>query len=390
MTKLNQLFEEMSQKHGKAAELYHRLADSGDISPTSKIGELNPNQQEIERQMTQVQTELNVLNAQVGALASSSDLGSPDSGQNQAEPSAPVPVLVPVGVPESGPVLGTDTGIVNEPPVVTPPLDTQLLDHVDAKWLGGWYDNIWAAVHSIIEDAHGKPSILVAYNVQNRDNGNYSAGGVGSVQEYWSWSGSIADAIGSAPVYLVLEPDALGLLDQLSGSQKQDRYDALQGAIDGYKAKPNIKIYVDASMWLSPQEAANRLNKLHGFDGFSVNISGYETTEKCMQWAEVVSAITGYHYVVDTARNGLGNPHAPAWCNVTDTLIGVESTIVTASRNCDAYIHAKVAGESDGLGINDDGSHPRNDVPKAGEPFPEYKEAITTGKWDSFKQKFHV
>ncbi len=109
-----------------------------------------------------------------------------------------------------------------------------------------------------------------------------------------------------------------------------------------------------------------------------------------MAYASAVSSKTGLPFVIDTSRNGNGNPHAPAWCNVTDTKVGLVPTTTTNIAKCDAFLWVKVPGESDGLGINDDGSHPRSDVPSAGTYWPEFHDAIYSDDWAAFKKKYNV
>jgi endoglucanase len=164
----------------------------------------------------------------------------------------------------------------------------------------------------------------------------------------------------------------------------------LNGAIKALKNKPNVKVYVDSSTWAGVDDSVNLLGKLSGMDGFSCNVSGYNDQGSVLNYASAVANKTGLHFIVDTSRNGNGNPHGSAWCNVTDTKIGHTNTFTTNVDKCDAFLWVKVPGESDGLGINDDGSHPRNDVPSAGTPWPEYHDAIYSGDWSAFKAKYHI
>jgi endoglucanase len=233
-------------------------------------------------------------------------------------------------------------------------------------------------------------NLFVLYNIPGRDNGNYSAGGLKSAQEYYDWVGKIADAIGTSTAIVILEPDALGLSRSLSDQQKTERYAMLNGAIKALKAKPNVVVYVDSSIWAGVDDSVNLLKKLTGMDGFSVNVSGYDDMGKCRDYGTLVAEKTGLRYVIDTSRNGNGNPRPGKWCNVTDTKVGLLPTFNTGAVHCDAYLWVKVPGESDGLGINDDGSNPRNDVPSAGTMWPEYRDAIYSGNWTAFKTKYRI
>ena len=58
-------------------------------------------------------------------------------------------------------------------------------------------------------------------------------------------------------------------------------------------------------------------------DGFSVNVSNFVSTDKCVQWANEVSFIRGgLHYVIDTSRNGA---ETDTWLNPDNAKIGTTS-----------------------------------------------------------------
>lgn len=307
---------------------------------------------------------------------------SDDVRNNRTPPPAVVTVPdtkpVPVPIPDPG------TGDITQP----------ILNLTKANWLGEWSGrNPWQYIKNLVNQAGNKQLLCIGYFLPNRDNGNFSGGGAHSEQEFYDFYGAAADAIGNNSALWVLEPDALGLMDGIPQDQQEARYRYLQGAIDALNKKPNISIYADASTWVQAAEMAKRLQRLKNIDGFSTNVSGYKATNVVAPWAEDVSTRTKLKYILDTSRNGRGNPHEPAWCNVTDTLIGMPPTTKTHSRNCQMYFWGKVPGESDGQKINghdQDGKPPRQDVPAAGTYWPEFKEAIYSGNWDAFKRKYQV
>lgn len=265
-----------------------------------------------------------------------------------------------------------------------------------AKWLGSWNADIWTDVRQrVVASWPERPPLFVLYNIPNRDNGGYSAGGLTSVQAYWDWVGKIANAAAIKPCWFIVEPDALGHLGEMSPEAQQLRIEALQGSVAALiDSNLESHVFLDASMWVEAEEMARRLRLVSSsVDGFSVNVSNYYDTETVTRWADGVSKLSGLNYIVDTSRNGRGNPHAPAWCNVTDTMVGARPTLETGNRNCLAYVWAKVPGESDGKQINGDGtdrSSDRNDVPDAGQLWPEAREALYSGNWDDFKRKYQV
>ena len=258
------------------------------------------------------------------------------------------------------------------------------------NWLGEWSGNVKDFVKGVV-DATNDTSLFVLYNIPGRDNGNYSSGGLHSIDEYVAWVSNVAAGIGSKKAICILEPDALGLSRSLSSTVKADRYYMLQKAINILRANANTKVYIDSSIWAGVDDSVNMLKQFTGLNGFSVNVSGYEAMSICTDYADKVAQATGLHYVVDTSRNGNGNPHPGKWCNVTDTKVGLPATFNTGKMYCDAYLWIKVPGESDGLKINgSDGDGGREIAPSAGTPWAEYRDAIYSGDWTAFKKKYNV
>lgn len=292
------------------------------------------------------------------------------------EPGGEVPV--PGGSSDDGPVRPEEPA--------TPQLKVDLPTD-RPHWLGNWSGNVRDYCRNVVQQLAGKTALFISYNIPNRDNGNFSAGGLDGINAFENWARDIAEGIGSAPAWVVLEPDALGLLDGLNDQGRNERNECLRRAITILETKPNIFVFVDASTWVNPQEMRRRLDAV-GAKRFSCNVSGYYKTEEVKSWADQV----GLPFIIDTSRNGNGNPHPPAWCNVTDTKIGDKPALVE-DGNFLAKLWAKVPGESDGLKINghdQDGQPNRNDIPGAGGEWPEFKEAIYSGDWAAFHAKYHA
>lgn len=367
---VNQLLEQASQAAGRFADVLHKYADFGfDVQRGPAL----------HKDYVAAKDQLNdVLRTLYAAYP---DLKKPIA----PEPIKPQPAPTPVN-----PVPAPADPVPQPVPVEPKPQ----LDLTRPNWLGEWSGRQPRNyVQSLAASAGKQTLLLIGYFMYGRDNGNYSAGGAHSEAEFLGFYQGIADGVGDVPTWVVLEPDSLGLLDGLSAQGKEQRLRLLQKAIDILNAKSNITIWLDVSSWLSAEEAARRLSRFTGIDGFSLNVSGYHSIEDLTPWAEQVSKTTGYKYVIDTSRNGRGNPHKPAWCNVIDTLIGIAPTTETHAPNCAAYIWAKVPGESDGSKINGydgDGQKDRSDIPRAGEPWPEFREAIYSGNWTAFKVRYGV
>jgi endoglucanase len=281
---------------------------------------------------------------------------------------------------------------LSQNPTVSDSSLTLLKDTPASIWLGSWSGDIWTAVNSIVTQLNGKIAVLVWYNIPNRDGTGYSAGGLANPQAYYDWAGAGAAAVETESVINILEPDALGLSSSLTGQDLTDRFSMLNSAAKALH-KNNSKVYIDASMYVAADTMAGLVKQVENLDGFSLNVSGYTDLTDCITYGEQLSSLTDLNYVIDTSRNGNGNPHSPMWCNVTDTKIGDAPTLSvdkTTAPHCDAYLWIKVPGESDGLGINDDGTHPLTDVPAAGTFWPDYADAIVTGNWATFNTKYSV
>jgi endoglucanase len=194
----------------------------------------------------------------------------------------------------------------------------------------------------------------------------------------------------------------------LAGADPAHRFAQLTYAVKALKALPNASVYLDGthSGWLGAGDAADRLIKadVADADGFFLNVSNYELTShlvkygtwisKCIATSLAVSWWHPYwcasqyypatasdfttwtltdaayadlswawggstlkHFVVDTSRNGQGPWTPPAgaytgdpqvWCNPPGRGAGVTPTTNTGNPLVDAFVWAKVPGESDG------------------------------------------
>ncbi len=237
-----------------------------------------------------------------------------------------------------------------------------------AIWLGGWNADVQSDVSKTVTAAKSQGTVptFVAYNIPGRDCGQYSAGGLSGKDAYLAWVKKISAGIGSGQAIVILEPDALTLMDCLSDSQKLDRYSMISSAIDVLAANPGTKVYVDAGhpQWLSASEAAARLNKagVSKAAGFALNTSNFIATSENVSYGTEVSRQTGgKHFVVDTSRNG--NGQGDTWCNPSGRALGQQPTLSTGNPLVDAFLWNKRPGESDGT---------CNGGPSAGQWWPEY------------------
>lgn len=221
-----------------------------------------------------------------------------------------------------------------------------------ARWFGRWNSDVAAAVRDWVAraSAAGAMPVLVAYNIYQLNCGTL---GATSPDAYRSWIAAFASGLGAAKTAVILEPDALPAWGCLSGTDRQTRAELLRYAIETLKARPLTHVYVDAGhpRWQSASETASRLTSVGVSlaDGFSLNVSNFITTSDNVSYGKQISAlIGGKHFVIDTARNGLGPTADYQWCNPPDRALGSASTAATADPAVDAYLWIKPPGESDG------------------------------------------
>ncbi|NJP69215.1 glycoside hydrolase family 6 protein [Streptomyces spiramenti] len=228
-----------------------------------------------------------------------------------------------------------------------------------AVWFAGAYepDTITERVAEITSaaEAVGQLPVVVPYMIPFRDCGNHSGGGAPSFAAYTEWSQLFAAGLGSEPVVVVLEPDAIPLIDCLNDQQRAERLTALAGLAEAVTtANPAARVYYDIghSGWHAPAEIAPTLVEAgvleHGA-GIATNISNYRTTADETAYAAAVVAELGggLGAVIDTSRNGNG-PLGSEWCDPPGRLVGDAPTTDPGVPGVDAYLWIKLPGELDG------------------------------------------
>jgi endoglucanase len=315
----------------------------------------------------------------------------------------------------------------------------KMIETPQALWLTkGTPKSVMQDVRNAVHRAadKGQVAVLVAYNIPFRDCAQYSAGGATTVDEYKAWIDGFAAGIGNETAVVILEPDGLGIIPwykQFRGLPAQaggyewcqpgeanedtaadERFEMMNYAVDSLKAHPNVSLYLDAthSGWLGSGDAAHRLVQagVNRADGFFLNVSNYQTTERLVKYGTWVSKCIAFashpaswgnghydwcasqyypanpndfstwtltdqwytanvesqgwwyeesvlkHFVIDTSRNGQGPWTPPAhpagdaqdWCNPPDRGLGLLPTANTGLTLVDAYLWVKIPGESDG------------------------------------------
>lgn len=201
-------------------------------------------------------------------------------------------------------------------------------------------------------------AVLVAYNIPHRDCGQHSAGGASDAAAYREWIDSFAKAIGENPAIVVLEPDAVPHMvdDCTPRAHHQERTELLNEAVDRLKQQPRVKVYLDAGnpAWITkPSDLTNPMRRsgVARADGFSLNVSSFQSDEDVIAYGRKISAtLDDKPFVIDSSRNGNGPLPGPddVWCNPPGRTLGKSPTTATGEDLVDAYLWIKRPGESDG------------------------------------------
>jgi endoglucanase len=257
-----------------------------------------------------------------------------------------------------------------------------------ATWLTDDSDAVYGEARSITEAAAAQDTlpVLVAYNLPNRDCGLYSSGGAADIDTYLDWLGSLAAGIGRKPALVVLEPDAIAQSLEGCGSDgaTDERYRMLAEAVDILERQPHVRVYLDAgnASWIEDLDALAAALEASGVtkaDGFALNVSNFETTERSAAYGRKLSQrLGGAHFVIDTSRNGAGPPPTaaakpgshPSWCNPPGRRLGTRPTTDTGIAAVDALLWVKQPGDSDGE---------CGGAPPAGTWYPRYAAQLLSG-----------
>ncbi len=238
------------------------------------------------------------------------------------------------------------------------PHDAELLERLAAQpqglWIGEWTGDVEQHVRGVVHKAQGQRPVFVLYNLPHRDCGRYSKGGLAKADAYRRWVRAVGSGLGEAPALVVLEPDALGLLDQcLTPAQQTERLALLREAVVELRSHAGTSVYLDAghARWVPAPVMAKRLQQagVERANGFALNTSNYVSTEENTAYGLKLSELLGgTHFVIDTGRNGGGPAPKDEWCNPPGRHVGAPPTTQTGNSLVDAWLWIKPPGESDG------------------------------------------
>lgn len=229
-----------------------------------------------------------------------------------------------------------------------------------AKWFGAWVGDIGPAVNAYVTavNSQDKKPILVAYNIPNRDCGQYSAGGADSSTAYKTWISAFAAAIRDREAIVIFEPDALPHFDCLKPQEQITRLELIKYAVLQFKSKaPKAWVYLDIgnSGWLASSEAGKRLITagINEVRGFSLNVSNFRTDEESRIYGNSINSYLeknlGSHkpFVVDSSRNGKGSL-GNVWCDPVGRKIGIPTRVNPAGLQPEMSLWIKSPGSADG------------------------------------------
>jgi endoglucanase len=237
------------------------------------------------------------------------------------------------------------------------PDDAEAIDIIarqpQAIWINEWAGDPERAVKGFVAKSKSSNAlpVFVAYNIPNRDCGQYSAGGAQNSSAYKKWIRGFAAGLKGQESVVVLEPDAVAGGSCLNESQKTERYDLLHDAIQVLKSA-GASVYLDAGNpnWVPAKQMSERLNRagIAEANGFALNVSNYYTNQQNISYGEQISrSVGGKHFIIDTSRNGNGSSGGQ-WCNPKGRAIGIAPTARTNHALVDAFLWIKRPGESDG------------------------------------------
>jgi endoglucanase len=225
-----------------------------------------------------------------------------------------------------------------------------------ATWLGEWNENIYSDVKCILQQAESTGSIpvLAIYRLFLRDETKGRAPTLAQVLGYKRWIQQLAQGLEHHRAILILEPNALSMIDESMPREWQEFYfDALRFAVATLSRLPQALVYLDAghAAWRKPVEMAILLARC-GIDfvqGFAVNVSHFIDTNLSHAYgSEISSLLGGKPFVIDTSRNGVGIRDPENWCNPTGVGLGALPRLNPRLPRVDAFLWVKPPGESDG------------------------------------------
>ena len=241
-----------------------------------------------------------------------------------------------------------------------------------AHWIGS-QGNTADQTKALVSQAKAarRTPVLVAYNIPNRDCGQYSSGGAQNDGQYRDFVAHMADGIGGTKAIVILEPDALAQTLSKCEGEQGGREALLSGAVKTLSGA-GAEVYIDAGNPGFVQDTSQLADglKKSGVDqaaGFALNVSNFQTNDAVEAYGKKVSdQVGGKKFVIDTSRNANGSYHGPQqpnWCNPPGRALGTPPSRSTDDPRVAAFLWIKQPGGSDG---------DCRGFPRAGQFMPDY------------------
>lgn len=257
----------------------------------------------------------------------------------------------------------------------------QLGDQPKADWITSL--SVVPTVGSRITAAKTEIAAFVLYAIPHRDLDSYSAGGAADAAAYRAIVDAFATQVAGRLCIVLLEPDAVSMIDRMSDADEAARYALIRYAVEKVTSA-GAAVYIDAgsSNWIPAATMGARLVNagISMAAGFTLNTSGTQFVTNERAYAAAIRLVVGANkgWFVDTGRAGLGPfdqydavpgdpyflpPDHPDfedahWLNSPGRGIGARPTLnvnQTLSPGCEGYLWIKGPGGSDGA---DERGHP--------------------------------
>jgi endoglucanase len=242
-----------------------------------------------------------------------------------------------------------------------------------ARWMGRWTrprmkKKVREYLNCVQALQPGSVPLITVMRAQAKKcSKNYGGGGRGEDRRTRKWYRQFADAIGSARVVILFEPDSLGTIDCQKRSRRRARMKLLAYGVKEISKIPNATVYLEggASDWESAKRTAWQLRAIgiRRVRGFMLNVTHYDWTSNNIRHGQKISRLTGGKpFVISTAFNGRGPVHyrkwinrsrhiwrtINVWCHPLKRGLGPVPTTDTQYRKVDAFLWIGRPGYSGG------------------------------------------
>ncbi len=101
----------------------------------------------------------------------------------------------------------------------------KIADQPQAEWIGEWSGAVKLFVKQRMKfyEQYDAMGVFIVYNIPDRDCGQHSAGGAASPEKYIEWIEKLAEGLDDSRAALILEPDAVPLLESARVKTRRPR-----------------------------------------------------------------------------------------------------------------------------------------------------------------------